>query len=148
MLTISQNWEGGNLFYPYVFKDDDTWVMFYSAYENGLQSTATGVATSADGIHWIKSDENPILTPTSGSTYDSVYTSCPSVIRDDYEYKLYYAGRIDKLHKYYSIGLATVPLPEPKQSITILILVGFMTVWAGFAAWKIRRRFSKGRMGV
>ncbi len=65
------------------------------------------MATSRDGLRWTKHAKNPVLTPTPGSKFDSRYTSSQSVIRDGDHYKLYYASRIDMLHKYYAIGLAT-----------------------------------------
>jgi predicted GH43/DUF377 family glycosyl hydrolase len=112
MLTVSQAWEAQHLVYPYVLRDDDTWVMFYAAYWKsplGGQKTAIGTATSPDGIHWTKFEKNPILTPTSDSDYDSVYNSSQSVIRDGDVFRLYFAGRVDTIHKYFSIGVATKP---------------------------------------
>jgi len=111
VLKVSQPWEKGALFYPYVLREDGTWVMFYAAYWRdhpaGKGATAIGVATSRDGVQWTKNPANPVLTPTPGSAYDSVYTSSQSVIRDGGLWRLYYAGRIDTIHKYFSIGLAT-----------------------------------------
>jgi predicted GH43/DUF377 family glycosyl hydrolase len=111
VLTVSQPWERGALFYPYVMREDGTWVMFYASYWKTApvkkQCTAIGLATSADGIAWTKNPANPVLKPTVGSTYDSVYTSSESVIRDADGYRLYYGGRVDMIHKYFSIGMAT-----------------------------------------
>lgn len=111
VLTVSQPWETGALFYPYVLREDDTWVMIYASYWKTAPvkkgCTAIGIATSRDGVAWTKNPANPILTPTDGSAYDSVYTSSESVIRDGDGYRLYYAGRVDKIHKYFSIGMAT-----------------------------------------
>jgi predicted GH43/DUF377 family glycosyl hydrolase len=111
VLKISQPWEKGALFYPYVLREGETWVMFYGAYWQGhpsaKTSTAMGMATSRDGVQWVKSTVNPVLTPTPGSAYDSIYTSSEAVIRDGDHYRLYYGGRIDMVHKYFSIGLAT-----------------------------------------
>jgi predicted GH43/DUF377 family glycosyl hydrolase len=111
VLTISQHWEKGALFYPYVLREGQTWVMFYAAYwqdpPSRKGSTAIGMATSPDGTTWTKHARNPILTPTAGSTYDSLYTSSQSVIRDGDIWRMYYAGRVDAIHKYFSIGMAT-----------------------------------------
>ena len=111
VLTVSQPWEKGALFYPYVLKEDDIWVMFYASYwqnhPTSKGATAIGTATSSDGVKWTKNPSNPVLTPSPDSTYDSVYNSSESVIRDGDTYRLYYAGRIDTIHKYFSIGLAT-----------------------------------------
>ncbi len=111
MLVLSQPWEATAMIYPYVLKEGDTWIMFYASYwattPLGTTSTAIGMATSADGIAWTKATQNPVLKPTAGSAYDSVYTSSQCVIRDGDHYKMYYAGRINMLHKYYAIALAT-----------------------------------------
>ena len=115
MLIISQDWEAMHLVYPYVLRAGETWVMFYAAYwhsPTGGQKTAIGTAISADGIHWEKNRDNPVLTPTPGSLYDDVYTSSHAVIRDGDHYKMYYAGRIDSIHKYYAIALATKPIVD------------------------------------
>jgi len=114
VLTRSQPWEQGNLFYPYVFKEDSTWVMFYAGYWNdpagGAQKTAIGTATSADGVNWVKNPDNPIFTPTPGSAYDSRYTSSQSILRDDDVYRMFYAGRVNGTNKYFSINQATKPV--------------------------------------
>ena len=46
------------------------------------------------------------------SLYDDVYTSSHAVIRDGDHYKMFYAGRIDSIHKYYAIALATKPIVD------------------------------------
>ena len=111
VLVVSQPWEKGALFYPYVIKEGATWVMFYASYYQDAsfkdQRTAIGMATSADGVAWTKSPENPVLTPTPASPYDSRYVSSQSVLRDGDHYKMYFASRIDLIHKYFAIGLAT-----------------------------------------
>lgn len=111
VLVISQPWEKGALFYPYVLREGSTWVMFYASYWQSPsvkeQSTAIGMATSADGLRWTKAISNPVLTPTPGSSYDSRYTSSQSVVRDGDQYRMYYASRVDLVHKYFAIGMAT-----------------------------------------
>src|SRR6185369_16618293 len=94
VLVVSQPWEKGALFYPYVIKEGATWVMFYASYYQDAsfkdQRTAIGMATSADGVAWTKSPENPVLTPTPASPYDSRYVSSQSVLRDGDHYKMYF----------------------------------------------------------
>jgi len=107
VLTVSQQWEEGALFYPYVLRENETWVMFYAAYwanqADKIQRTAIGIATSADGITWTKHAGNPVVTPTLSSSYDSHYTSSQSVIPDGDGYTMFYASRIDRKHKYFAI---------------------------------------------
>jgi sucrose-6-phosphate hydrolase SacC (GH32 family) len=113
MIKVSQDWETGALFYPYVIQEQNRWVLVYASYWNkpggakGTMYTAIGTAESADGLKWTKNTANPILTPIDGSPYESVYNSSQSVIRDGDHYKMYYASRIDPIHKYFAICLAT-----------------------------------------
>lgn len=111
VLKVSQPWEKGAYFYPYVLREDETWLMFYGAYwtqhPKSKAATAIGMARSSDGVHWTKNPSNPVFTPTVGSTYDSIYTSSQSVIRDGEMWRMFYAGRIDARHKYFSINQAT-----------------------------------------
>jgi len=119
MLILDQhNWEATDrpgtsaLVYPYVFQEGKTWIMYYASYwKSGWKdepyTTAMGMATSADGITWTKNPDNPVFTPTHGSSYDGAYVSSESIIRDGDGYKMYYGARIDVLHKYFCIGLAT-----------------------------------------
>ncbi len=115
LLTVSQPWEKGALFYPYVLREKETWVMFYAAYwqdhPSSKSATAIGLATSRDGVRWTRHAANPVLTPTPGSAYDSIYTSSQAVLRDGDGYKLYYGGRVDMVHKYFAIGLASTRGP-------------------------------------
>jgi sucrose-6-phosphate hydrolase SacC (GH32 family) len=112
VLKISQPWETGALFYPYVIRERDRWVMFYASYwkkpgaVKGINYTAIGTAFSGDGLRWTKNPANPVLTPIDGSPYESVYNSSQSVIFDGDHYKMYYATRIDAIHKYYAICMA------------------------------------------
>ncbi len=113
IVTNTQAWEARHLFYPYVFQDDGVWVMLYAGYWNNPamdgRFTAIGAATSDDGVHWKKNPANPIFTPDAKSTYDSVYTSSQSVLRDGDIFRMFYAGRVDGKHKYFSIGQAVMP---------------------------------------
>jgi len=112
MIKISQPWEKDALFYPFVIRERKTWIMFYASYWNKknpgdrTRCTAIGMATSPDGVSWTKHEANPILTPIPGSAYESVYNSSQSVIWDGDHYKMYYASRIDMIHKYYAICMA------------------------------------------
>jgi hypothetical protein len=127
ILTQSQAWESSNLFYPYVLQDNGVWTMFYAGYWTPGK-TAMGTATSTDGVYWTKTPANPIFTPTPGSTYDSLYTSSQAVIRDGDVYRMFYAGRIDTIHKYYSINMATMP-------VSGLPATSLRWTQAGLGAW-------------
>ncbi len=123
MLELDQhNWEAewnagpdgvhspAALVYPYVFREGKTWIMYYGAYWKsgwGVLTTALGMATSEDGLKWKKNPDNPVFKPVRDSRYDRAYVTSQSIIRDGDHYSMYYGARIDTVHKYFCIGLAT-----------------------------------------
>jgi hypothetical protein len=135
ILTQSQAWESSNLFYPYVLQDNVVWTMFYGGYLSPGK-TAMGTATSTDGVHWTKTPSNPILTPTAGSAYDSLYTSSEAVIRDGDVYRMFYAGRVDTIHKYFSINTATMPVNGPLAT-TLRWNRSGLEAWDEAANWAV-----------
>ena len=100
-------WEMENVFYPFVIKTAGGYYLFYTVMGGQPHQCNLGYATSSDGISWPERGRSLILTHGSSGEWDGVYTSCPClVIEPDGRDKLYYAGRIDMIHKYYAIGLA------------------------------------------
>lgn len=104
VLKRGDGWDRYNVLYPHVLRIDNTYYMFYTGMTSGKCSI--GVATSQDGILWKKHSDNPVLEPGT-KKWDSVYCSCPSVVRNpNSKWRLYYAGRKDTIHKYHAIGMA------------------------------------------
>jgi predicted GH43/DUF377 family glycosyl hydrolase len=65
-------WDSKNLGAPFVVKVGNTFYMFYDADNTGVCCTLSiGYATSTDGIHWVKSTDNPILTPIPNTWEDA-----------------------------------------------------------------------------
>ncbi len=65
------SWDAKGAFNPAVVVRNGTWHMVYrgnakAAPPNGPPNSELGLATSADGIHWIKSPANPIFPRESG----------------------------------------------------------------------------------
>lgn len=55
------SWESGRLFAGSVYKEDNTYYLFYSAAgKSDISQEAIGLATSSDGRHWQRSDQ-PLL---------------------------------------------------------------------------------------
>lgn len=133
VLKQSQAWESSSLFYPYVLQDNGVWTMFYAGYWTPGR-TAMGTATSNDGVHWTKTATNPVLTPTPGSPYDSLYTSSQAIIRDGDTYRMFYSGRVDTIHKYFSINLATMPTNGPPAT-TLRWNVNGLGTWDLASNW-------------
>jgi hypothetical protein len=65
LMSSEGSWDGGRVMDPNVVQTDQGYVMIYfstdgsNKFGNGLY--AAGYATSADGIHWSKGKENPVL---------------------------------------------------------------------------------------
>ena len=104
VMVRTEPWEHRNLLYPFVLKRAGLYEMYYTSY--GSRICELALATSEDGLDWAKGG-GPILSPDPSSPWDSLYCSNASIIvepggRD----RMYYASRIDMVHKYYAIGLA------------------------------------------
>lgn len=85
-----------------VLEDDGTYTMYYIGYQN-IDLARICFATSFDGIHWIRPENNLILSP-SKSSWDSDACYKPAVVRQNNKLYLWYNGR-KGIEEY--IGLAT-----------------------------------------
>ncbi|WP_425400855.1 acetylxylan esterase [Aeoliella sp.] len=122
-LTVDQDWEHKNLFYPTVVKCDGVYLMWYGSYwKNYVESetdttgktkwppkTALGCAVSEDGLSWIKNPHNPVFRPDETRPWESHYTTSQSVMRlPDGTWRIWYSSRKKPPHvnKYFSMGTA------------------------------------------
>jgi predicted GH43/DUF377 family glycosyl hydrolase len=103
VMASTEEWEHRNLLYPFVIKRGGLYEMYYTSYGSHICELA--LATSTDGISWEKGD-GPILSPDPRSSYDSLYCSKACLLQENGIERLYYASRIDMIHKYYAIALA------------------------------------------
>ncbi len=83
-----------------VFKDESSYRMYYAGWSDPSANWNIGLATSTDGINWVK-HPNPILYSGSGWEFQ---LGPSSIIKVDNVYYLYYYGRNLPVRK---IGLAT-----------------------------------------
>ncbi|MCA9039828.1 MAG: hypothetical protein KDA65_05710 [Planctomycetaceae bacterium] len=111
ILEVAATWEKGRLFYPYVMKVKDVYLMWYGSYWSEHPSkTAIGMAASFDGIEWHRNPHNPVLRPDPERPWESHYTTSQSVIRNaDGSFRIWYASRKKPpfVNKYFAIGTAT-----------------------------------------
>jgi len=85
------SWDSARVWLGSVLWNGSIFFMWYQgssaiAYPNG----AIGLATSTDGITWVKYSGNPVLTPT---TADQKGIATPFVVRLISTYSMWYAGR-------------------------------------------------------
>ncbi|MDY0082915.1 MAG: hypothetical protein RBR74_07020 [Ignavibacteriaceae bacterium] len=83
-----------------VIKEYGIFKMYYSGWSDEYSNWHIGLATSVDGINWIK-HSNPVIY----GTYNWEYQIIPnSIMKIDNTYFLYFTGRN---YPYYAIGVAT-----------------------------------------
>jgi len=93
------SWDGHHLADVDVVKHGKRWYMYYAgaSYKNNFKMISIGLATSDDGVNWVKFDGNPILSPDSRYWWESGTTrirglSCPTVFVYDGIFYMYYAA--------------------------------------------------------
>jgi predicted GH43/DUF377 family glycosyl hydrolase len=70
----SRDWDEKNASCAAICKVDSIWYMLYLGSGNGsFTKTSLGLATSTDGINWNKSKSNPIMVPTSYSSWEDYH---------------------------------------------------------------------------
>ncbi len=91
ILTATESWEGIGVSNPSVIYDGGEFKMVYM--NAGGSTTAFGMATSSDGIHWVKSGDNPVFS-RSMSHNNWAYTEIayPSLRRVNGQLRIYYSG--------------------------------------------------------
>jgi hypothetical protein len=89
----SGTWDGGGVDFPSVVDTDDGYLMTYSGSspDNPVQ-VSVGVATSADGITWIKEPE-PVIRPGLCGEFDDRTINIPRLRRTEDVSLLYYLGQ-------------------------------------------------------
>jgi predicted GH43/DUF377 family glycosyl hydrolase len=100
---------------PHVIKENGIYYMWYGGNDVGSYGQKVGYAWSSDGINWIKSSANPVLTNGITGEWDSNTASFPSILNDNGIYKMWYTGKdVDpipsNLNYYWEIGYATAPI--------------------------------------
>ena len=70
ILDIGTDWEAQDVSSSTVWVEGNIWYMLYEGRASG-QGGAIGLATSSDGITWIKDEANPVITPQNESFFAS-----------------------------------------------------------------------------
>jgi uncharacterized repeat protein (TIGR01451 family) len=83
------NWDDVGVSHPSVILDSGTYKMWYSGYD-GANPSQIGLATSTDGLTWVKEGTNPVLSPSR--SWEETGVSRSSVILDGSVYKMWYTG--------------------------------------------------------
>jgi predicted GH43/DUF377 family glycosyl hydrolase len=99
----------GNEYYgvrgPYVLEVNGTYYMWcFTVSDHGKMYI--NLATSSNGLNWSYNPSNPVISPSDYGNWDDLRVAMPTVIYDENQFKLYYAGFRDPYGQW-SIGLAT-----------------------------------------
>jgi predicted GH43/DUF377 family glycosyl hydrolase len=100
ILTATNQWEGSSVLYSSVILENGIFKMIY----NNETRNAFGKATSEDGLHWIKSAENPIFTVNNTTNHWCEDITYPYLVKFGNYYRIYYSGGVNDIK---SIGLIT-----------------------------------------
>lgn len=100
----SGTWDEEAVSLPSVISIDGEYKMWYVGVSDAL-TMAIGLATSADGISWIKSSANPVLVGGEVGSWDSGGVRDPTVIFHGGAYRMWYSNEGEILR----IGTATSP---------------------------------------
>ncbi len=96
VLTVGQqsDWDSEGVAYPYVLVQNGIFRLWYTGVDR-FGNKQIGYAESNDGIHWIKSRENPII-KISDTKWFKNRVSYPSVLEHDRTYLMWFtAGSMD-----------------------------------------------------
>lgn len=82
-------WEQSCIYQPWLLEHEGRYYNFYNAAQEGTEQT--GLALSADLLHWQRHADNPVVRVRPGG-YDAVFASDPKVFRDGDHWTMFYFG--------------------------------------------------------
>jgi predicted GH43/DUF377 family glycosyl hydrolase len=103
VLLPEDSWEYPAIHFPTIQLVNNKYIMIYGSTSN----SGFGIATSSDGLTWVKESNNPIFEPASTTNYWTTELRYPCLIQVGNDYRLYYTGYKDGLLQ---VGFATVTL--------------------------------------
>jgi hypothetical protein len=79
---------------PAVIYDDSSseYQMWYNGVDTSTWKIQIGLATSIDGINWIRYTGNPVVSTGSWGTYDDIWLGTPAVLKENGTYKMWYSS--------------------------------------------------------
>jgi len=102
------DWDRGGVETVCVLKDGSQYWMWYAGYDARRSppiGMKIGVATSTDGIAWVKSPFNPVLAPGLPGSWDDGFVESPTVVKLGSTFYMWYSGI--SVNSVFRIGLAT-----------------------------------------
>jgi predicted GH43/DUF377 family glycosyl hydrolase len=107
VLGLGSSWENQYIFSPFVAYNGSAFLMWYNG-ENKNGVISVGLATSLDGISWIRYPQNPVLRVGSVGEWDHGSVLGASILYEGAIYKMWYSGKAQSgTSSTISIGYAT-----------------------------------------
>ena len=105
VMEPDQPWELQAIMCPHVLFDEEEklYRMWYAAGCNH-EPDAIGYASSRDGIHWEKSQKNPVFIPDPSHLWEQHKVVAPCVIKEDGWFYMFYVGHLHEERA--QVGLA------------------------------------------
>ncbi len=125
---LAGSWNSSMVAYPIVIIQDNQIKMWYSGSPDGIR-TETGLATSADGIHWTEEVNNPVL--RRGASFELDY-KCAAVAGVTFVDNLYYLiyTAIDSIDVYsYCLATSSDGTTWTKSAANPLLRTGLQDSW-------------------
>ncbi|MEO2035327.1 MAG: hypothetical protein ABGZ35_24885, partial [Planctomycetaceae bacterium] len=92
--------------YPSISRVGEEWWMWYSGRASDCFTGSIGLATSDDGLEWVKHDDGgPVFEHGIPGTFDSTKTDHPAVLRFGGRFHMWYTAGDDENR--YTVGYAT-----------------------------------------
>jgi predicted GH43/DUF377 family glycosyl hydrolase len=112
----SGDWDDQQVLAPHVIQTEDGYIMYYSG-TNKAGRQEIGMATSSDGIKWVKNNDpsttkepyvesDPILQPGEPGSWDMNWVHQPRVLVTDQGWVMFYRGTKDSSENSMALGLA------------------------------------------
>ncbi len=122
LLPSSNGWDSWAVHPAAVLKEDNIYKMYFNGFSNQNGPWYVGLATSVDGINWVKKP-NPVF--YSGTGWETL-VAAGSVVKINDKYHLYYTGRDIP---YYRIGLAISDDGENFTRYSVNPILTFDKTW-------------------
>jgi predicted GH43/DUF377 family glycosyl hydrolase len=120
------SWDGREVLCPEVFLDGTTYRMWYTGQDaNGFRRV--GYATSPDGISWVKSASNPILSEGAPGSWEAHQVMHGIVLLEGDTYKLWYTGNRYDTISGRQIGYAVASVIPPITTVVSTTLGSIIT---------------------
>ena len=112
VLSFEAPWEKVAVMCPHVIWDEQEklFKMWYSGGEQ-YEPDAIGYATSPDGLHWTKQEDNPIFVANEANEWEQYKVTACQVIKREEDYLMFYIGFRD-------IDFAQIGMAKSKDGIS------------------------------